>query len=86
MIHNPEAEARQESEEAHLTGLQAENSALRSQLQRLEGEHAAATSNAVSPSLATGATSIALGMAEITLLKRKVLPHSILSPYGPSHS
>lgn len=73
LIHNPEADARREADEARLAGLQAENSALRSQLQCVEeGQAAEANPNAASPPLAIGATSIALGRAEITLLKRKV--------------
>lgn len=70
-IQNPEAEARREAEEARLAELQAENAALRSQLQRVEAQAQAATPGAAPTPTAAGATSIALAEAEITLLKRK---------------
>ena len=68
-VQNPEAEARQDAEDARLAELQAENAALRSQLQRVEAQ--ATQGTAPIPYTAVGATSIALAEAEITLLKRK---------------
>ena len=83
MVHNPEAAARREAEEARFATLQAENAALRTQISRLDKNSApavdpAANSQSQESSPATpaaeGAMALALAEAEVAVLNRKVSP------------
>ncbi|KAA6425687.1 MAG: hypothetical protein FRX49_04584 [Trebouxia sp. A1-2] len=61
--HNPEAEAVEKAQQSKCSTLQAENTALKGQLQKLEGHSAAA---------AAGSIDVAVQEAQITVLQHKV--------------
>ncbi|KAK9820056.1 hypothetical protein WJX72_005559 [[Myrmecia] bisecta] len=69
-VHNPEAEAQKEVEQARQDALQAENAALKAHLQRLEAQVKGGTAEGSSGSEA--GMSAALAEAEIAVLNRKV--------------
>lgn len=75
---NPEAMAVEKAEQSRCSSLQAENIALKGQLQKLEGQSAAA---------AAGSVDAAVKEAQITVLQHQVLPEllytlHLLAPYS----
>ncbi len=65
---NPEAVAVEKAQQSRCSTLQAENTALKGQLQKLEGQSAAA---------AAGSIDAAVQEAQITVLQHQVLPHTL---------
>jgi len=65
---NPEAVAVDKAQQSRCSTLQAENTALKGQLQKLEGQSAAA---------AAGSIDAAVQEAQITVLQHQVLPHTL---------